>query len=497
MGARTVVRQGLELIARASLVIAWLALATSHGHAQDHASAAKPEPIDHKPYAIRMLVDFELESRVDLARRETILDQWFDLVHRFVGVPWSPEVTAELGPLAAIAIDNLKAEDLKPFSDKVDKVWAIRVKSRGPALVMEGRELDVTTGSLGEAHRREVAHPSDFARELFRLTLALFTPLAEVGESKAGGVSFLVQAGSLPAASSMGEVAPVGSVFRALRIFPKPDGANPEIIQVKNSYFRVERREGPYARCEIIRGMGDPLTNRYARPNKLVALGIKPSSTPTRLRFLFNGDRQPAAGFRLLGRTIPPGPKPTELGMTDRDGRIVLPAGYSDGLLSLRLMAGNDEPMLEIPTMPGETTEERTITFDPRPLTLALEARLDALRDAIFDVVAVRSRLLNRMKSRYEGEDWAGLDATLKEFRALMPRDQFESRLTRIREEGERQELEGKTLVLTRNARNQIDETKGLIDRYLDDDLIRSYQDAAERAKAELADSKTPAKKGK
>ena len=340
----------------------------------------------------------------------------------------------------------------------------------------------------------------DIARGLLRLSLALFAPSADVGESKAGGVSFLVRGGSLPAASPLGEVAPVGTVFRAIRLFLKPDGSTQEVREVPYSYFRVQSLEGPVARCEIIRGVGDPLTNRYARKNKLVALGIKPAMAPTRLRFLLKGDRQPATGYRLIARTIPPGPKPIEAGTTDREGRIVLPPGFADGLVSLRLMAGTDEPMLDVPVMPGETPEERTLIFEPRPQTLTLEARLEALKDAIVDVVAVRSRLELRMKARLDGEDWPGLDEAIAEFRKLTPRDQFQPRLDQIREEGERQEAQLKTTVLTRNARAQLDETRNLIGRYLDDELIRSYEDAALRSKAErsqakAAKAKTPAKK--
>ena len=474
----------------AILALTWLALPA----ARAQPPASKPAPIDRKPYAIRVLIDFEAGARVDRARRSAILGDWSELARRFIGEPWSLDIADDLGPFPALAIEELKAEDLKVASEKVDKVWAIRVKPRGAGFWIEGRELDVATGWLGEVHAREVAHPSDLPRELLRLSLATFAPSAEVGESKAGGVSFLVQGGALPVASPIGEVAPVGSIFRALRVFPKDDGSAPEIVEVRHSYFRVEKREGAIALCEIIRGLGDPLTNRYARKNKLVALGIKPSSTPTRLRFLLKGDRLPAVGYRLIARLIPAGPKPTELGMTDREGRIVLPPGFAEGLVSLRLLAGNDEPMLDIPAMPGETPEERTIVFEPRPLTLALEAKLEALRDAIIDLLAVRSRLEARMKARLDGEDWAGLDEAIKDFRKLTPRDRYESRLNQIRAEGERQEAESKTLVLTRTARAQLDETKGLIDRYLDDDAIRSYEDAAARAKSELAKPKTPDK---
>jgi hypothetical protein len=150
--------------------------------------------------------------------------------------------------------------------------------------------------------------------------------------------------------------------------------------------------------------------------------------------------------------------------------------------------------------MPGETPEERTLIFDPKPQTLTLEARLEALRDAIIDVVAVRSRLELRMKARLEGEDLAGLDEAIAEFRKLTPRDTFQTRLDQIREEGEQQEAQLKTTVLTRNARAQLDDTKNLIDRYLDDEMIRSFEDAAQRARAEQAQAKAakakPAAKG-
>ena len=458
-------------------------------------SSTKPEKYELRPYAIRMVVDFEAGTRVDLARRNGVLEDWTHLVRRFVGDSWSAEIVDDAGSLLAFSIESLKADELKRFSEKADKVWAIRVRSNGPDLILEGKELDVTTKTLGEVHRRKVAFPSDLPRELFQLTRSMFAPSAEVGESKAGGVSFLVQGGSIPAASPGGDVAPVGSIFRVLRIFLNDDGSPKKIEEARHSYFRVERREGPFARCEIIKGVGDPLTSRYAAKNKIVALGIKPSSAPTRLRFKIKTDGQPAAGYKLVARPIPAGRKPTELGMTDREGRIELPVGFADGLVSLRLMAGNDEPMLDIPVMPGETLDDRPIVFVPRPLTLALEARLDALKDAIIDVVSLRTRIFSRMKARLDGEDWPALDAEIKEFRTLTPREQFEAKLDKIRGDGEDQEKETNSLVLTRNARAQLDEIRGLIDRYLDDDKIRSYEDAAQRAKAELAKPQAPAKK--
>ena len=95
--------------------------------------------------------------------------------------------------------------------------------------------------------------------------------------------------------------------------------------------------------------------------------------------------------------------------MTDRGGRIVLQPGFADGLVILRLLAGNVEPVVEFPIMPGESSEERVIPFTPRPQTVALEAEVDSLRDEVVDLVALRARLEARMEARLKGEDWAGL----------------------------------------------------------------------------------------
>ena len=179
------------------------------------------------------------------------------------------------------------------------------------------------------------------------------------------------------------------------------------------------------ARCAIISPMRDPLTKRMARPNSLAALGLKPGNTPVKLRFVTKPDQAPAAGYTLTARRVPDG-QPRELGMTDRAGRIVLQPGFADGLVILRLLAGNVEPMVELPIMPGESRpDEQPIPFDPKPQTVALESQIDSLRDEVVDLVALRARLESRMKARLEGEDWNGLDATLKEFATLTPRDRF------------------------------------------------------------------------
>ncbi len=125
---------------------------------------------------------------------------------------------------------------------------------------------------------------------------------------------------------------------------------------------------------------------------------------------------------------------------TDRDGRVSIPRGFADGLVILRLIAGRSEPLREVPVMPGESDEELTIPIDSKAQAVTLETQLDALRDEIVDVVAVRNRLERKMKAREQGDDWAGVEEILVEFRKLPPRDKFVKRLEGISEDAAKQE---------------------------------------------------------
>ncbi len=494
---------------RRSLIgLAWLlALAVEPAPAQPPSATPAPapapaaDPIDRKPYAIRARVEFEPTARIGDAGQVAILDEWLGLARRFVGMPWSLELAGSAGTLPAFTLQDLEAGPLKALAAGADKAWAIRVSPSGPIFVVEGREWDAATGWLGEVHRVEVASAGDLPRGLLRLSLGLFGPVAEVQESKDGGVSFLVRGASILPASPAGAVVSVGTIFRAIRVFEKP--TDPP-LPVKYSYFRVESIDGPVARCQIISGLRDPLTRRFSKKNKLLAIGIKPAEAPLRLRFFVlgpknqvEGDRAPAAGYRLTARALTAAAKAYDVGTTDREGRIVLASGFAPDLVMLRLFAGNDEPMIELPAMPGEGGDEREVVFEARPLTLAFEAKLDALRDEIIDLVAGRYRLESQMKRRLGAEDWEGLEKAIAEFNKLTPRQSFLDRLKRTEEDAQTQEHEAKTVILTKNARAEVAETKALIDGYLDDEPFRAYKDAVEQAKDQLAQRAKEAAKPK
>jgi hypothetical protein len=469
-----------------------LALPPGRTYAQETPNPpANPTPreaIERRPYRISVHLSCDPSARIDDARRGLLLHDWQILTRRFIGPPWVLSIAEAASPLVNLELEGLDPEAFSSFAS-FDKVWVIRLdrSESGWTLDLAGREYDTATRRLGPLQRRTIQWSGDLPRALLLFSRDLFNPTAEITGQEGGGALLKVQGAALEPASPVGTVVSKGTVFQPLRVVSLA-GGKVQISKIRYTYLQVESVDGPMARCAIISALRDPLTSRVTRPNSLAALGLKAGSNPLPLRFVTRPNLAPAAGYTVTVRLAPDG-QPRTVGTTDRAGRIVLQPGFADGLVILRVLAGSVEPMVELPVMPGESPDERAIAFDPRPQTVALESRIDSLRDEVVDLVALRARLEARMKARLDGEDWAGLKESLKEFSRLTPREQFAQRLTQLRDEATQEQEEKKTAILTKTAQAQINDLQSLIDRYLDDDAFKAYADALERAQAD-ADAK-------
>ena len=478
---RLLVNQALKT---AVLLLLALAAASPSLRAQTPALAAKPSlPIEQLPYRIRLLISVDPQARLDPFRLDHLLSGWQTLVKRFVGAPWQVEVSAG-DPSAALSanLETLQAADLAPLAAGFDKVWVVQITAEESGLAFNGRELDVALNRLGPLQKRAANIVRDTPRALFLFTLDLFSPYAEVGETFGKDVNLIVRGASLAPASSFGRVVSEGQIFQPLRVVPQKDGAK-VVREVASTFLRVESVAPSGAKCSYVSLYTNPFTKMVVQKTSLAALGVKPGKSPTHLRFITLPDRAPAAGYVLTARNFPSG-IPREIGTTDREGRITIDPAGADGLLVIRLLAGSSEPMLELPLMPGLSDVERTLpAFDPKPQAVALETQLEALRDALIDLIAIRARLEARLKARFDGEDWPGAEETLKEFRALPERDKIAEQLTRLKDDSARRQAEIKKPILTKTAQAQIADLQALIDRYLDNETFKGFADALDKLK--------------
>lgn len=447
--------------------------------------------IQSRPYRIALHLAADPSARIDGALRRELIDQWSDLVHRFIGPVWRVDVVEPPSPLVGDGLERLKAEDLLDSDPAFDKIWLVWI-DRGASdsrLVVSGREYDAAARWLGPPRSREAVSPRDLPRTLLDLTTDLFSPSALIVGQEGGGALLRVQGAAIAPASELGVVVAKGTTFMPIRLIAMKDGST-QVNRIAYSYLVTESVEGSTARCAIVSAFRDPLTRRIARPNTLAALGVKPGRVPLRLRFIKRDDKSPAAGYTLTERPASDG-APREVGVTDRSGRITVDPGPNQGVVKLRLLAGGAEPLAEFPIMPGESAEEREIAIEPLPLAADYQVKLDALRDQVVDQVALRGRLERLMQARADGEDWEGLEALLKEYAKLPSSSTFSETLKALKTEATQRAYETtKSTVLTKNLQARFSDLEGLIDGYLADDAYNAYADALKQKPAAEAEPK-------
>lgn len=484
--ARSLVKRGLVVL---GAMLAVSATSTGELRAQapapatDAADAGEVDrasiPFERRPYRIRTWLDIRGDVRLDEAGREVLVGDWLALVRRFVGAPWDLDVEAGPGPLRDATPAEIGPDDLATLVEGADKLWMIQVGSNGRGgYLVTGRSFDARTGLLGAVQRAEIPFPRDAARRLLQLGFDLFTPTAEIRGEDGGAVRLAIQAGALTPHDPVGAVARQGSLFVPVRVFFKPDGTIRQSTPIGWSYLKVDELESSSATCSVVSSLRNPLSRRIMGRHELVAVGIKPAPVPTAFRFETQApEPRPAAGYTLTWRAGADTPTRV-VGTTDRDGRIVLPAGLAGDLVTLRLLAGGVEPLVEFPVVPGETTDERVVRVNPLSEAVAVEAKLDALRDVVVDQVAIRARLEALLSSRIEGGAWDDAQVLLDEFRRLPPGQTYVDQLESIQADARAQQQERKVPVLTRTAQARVADTESLILRYLGNDALSGFEDA-------------------
>ncbi len=457
----------------------------------------KPIPLDQKPYKIRAWLAPAPQAPIDARGMRLLIENWTRDIGRFVGPPWQVEVAEGEGPLLSAPLSSLQASAVAPLAQGFDKAWLIEIAplTGSLGLKLSGREYDAATGLLGLVFTQNVRVVDDAPRALFNLVLGMFSPTAEIGNQAQGKVAIKVQGSSLLAANPVGRVVGPNSIFRAARVIYNPDGSVRQITAIPRTYLRVDSQKGDESICEIISRLRDPLTRMVRGKYKVVAVGVKPTSLMTRLRFITAPpENRPAAGFTVTARQAPNGP-PRIVGTTDREGRVELEPRFINGLAMVRLLAAGVEPLDDFPIIPGEQVDERTVIIDPKSEATALESKVIAVRDQVVDQAATRARLLSLLEPRAKSESWDEVRMLLEQYSKLPKKPLFSDQLSTLRTDAETTQKTKKRPVLTSTALKLLAETEALTNRYIDDDEFASYADAYDRyaatAPPELAKKRT------
>ncbi len=434
-------------------------------------------PLEQQPYRIRCWIRFDPALSLDGPATRRILQDWQNQIRRYIGAPWQVELAPDLGPLALS--DSLERPALVVVRDRtrdVDKGWLIDIRPEGTGFRVTGREWDDATQRIGSLFARNAASRHDLPRNLLKLCRAMFAPVAEVRSRDNEFADLLVQGGLLRPATPMGLLVQPDTIFRPVRVFLNRDDTVRQIQDIDWSYLRVMRVDTPVARAQIVSALRRPLTGRTRRRNRLLALGLRPADVNTELTFLTKPDRLPAAGYRVTAQRYPNG-QILEVGLTDRDGRVIIPPRFIDGLVRVRVIAGDREPLVEFPVMPGDTIQRRTLIIDPKPQVVTLQVRMTALIDRMLDTIASRSRLEKLMEIRAAGERWNDVRALIDQHDGLPNAERYQAELDALVTEAKAAQEEQRLAYWTPSTQRIAAEMQSMIDTYLNDEVIDEFRE--------------------
>jgi hypothetical protein len=285
-----------------------------------------------------------------------------------------------------------------------DKLMWLGIEAHAAGYRLTCREFDAYTRRWGLTLRRDVAQSSILTEAAFRLLSDAFTPLARVEAPNDKGLSQLVmKGGALPRAEGPDLLVAPGDVYLPLMRRTGRGGELVEngIVGIPWTYLETTKPNRSGWESQVDSALRGALSGRRRGGIEQIAISLRNAPDPPRVRFYARTGRdQPLIGYEVFRLPDPNGPSPKAapvlIGLTDRNGEIVVPADggpvttlvlRSDGqVLAKLLVAAGTAPIIDAP-----------IADDA--IRLAAQGEVQAVREELIDVVARRAILMARVQS--------------------------------------------------------------------------------------------------
>ncbi len=431
------------------------------------------------PYRVKVIIRSSLPTIESDPLSERLAIHLGDRIDASLGALWDAnfEIKASTTsqPLDSPPIDSLVAADVLP---QFDKVMLIQIDSVAGRYRVTTQEFDNYAAEWGQPAIAETTSLGYVPELCFRSLIEVFAPIATYsikrGDDASVAISF--KGSALPKRSSI-DLTPVGAILAPLlrKIDSSGNPVENGIDRVKWSYIEVDDSQ-PVATSGIVHSHTNrPFGFRQRGRVEQLALLVRETPTPVTLRLYNRNDEDEGlAGLDVYLQNT--GEKETrELGKTDLSGEIEVPPGPTR--IQTAYVKSGAIAVAKIPLLPGDLDLVEAPLPDHRD-RLAAEAKLAAIREELIDVVARRSIMAARIDQFIESKDFATARKILGELDDLPGRSQFEVMLNK-----EQQLVSVKDPMVEQQINRLFDETKGLLNQFLDASLsqqLRSKIAAAE-----------------
>ncbi|MDC0935022.1 hypothetical protein OAS39_01960 [Pirellulales bacterium] len=438
-------------------------------------------------YDVHIAVVVDDAARPDAELGESLVRYLVDRIDATVNPLWQADV-ALVAPRDLRAqsggLEEIEFEELPERLRRFDKLQTLVIKATTTGYELQCREYDAYVRRWGGLHRRTVRQPSFLSPQCFQLLLDVFAPTAAVTPRKDDPqtVELTFRGIDLPRRTDETLFVAPGQIFQPVlrRTNRAGELVGGGVPPVSWTFLTTMESSDNDWLARIESGVRRPFGGRRRGTVRTLAVGLRPTADPTRVRFYarHSPDRG-LAGYEVY-RRAPDDDESTLLGVTDASGTITLPTDLP-GVMTLFLRS-DGQLLAKAPVAPGTAPlVEVPIADDPARLRAAAE--LTAIREQLIDLVAQRAILMSRARAALEGGDVKKAQEFVNELGRLPSRSVFDQKISSAERGIGAKDLEDA------QVRAKIDkmfaDTRNLLGRFLDSRPISQLQTKVTQAAKE------------
>lgn len=376
-------------------VVACLFTATS--------ARAAPKPRwEESPYRIHLTLSADTSARPQADFEASLRTAILDRAASAVGPLWSLNVQIAADPATRRFSRDPRDLDWAALPAKrkqYDKLMWLAVVAQPQGYALSCREFDVFTQRWGPRHVRLVPQRRFVGEAAFQLLVESFSPVALVralGE-KDQRVQLVFRGGALPLKSTAELFVAPGDPYLPLLRRSDRSGqlAKNGLTEIPWTLLTAAEPDAQGWLADIHSGMRNPFLAKRRGLVEQVAVSLNYPRGPSRVRFHARSDaKQGLAGYEVFRELL--GKPPLKVGVTDRDGTILVPPG--DAAVSSLLLRSDGAMLARLPVVAGSPEViQAAIADDEVRLQAQSEARV--VREELIDVVARRAIMMARIRA--------------------------------------------------------------------------------------------------
>jgi len=453
------------------------------GAASAWAQPPSDVPLELRPYRVLISVGFAPEASFTPRFRQQVRDEMARIADRTFYQMWDcrMEENTWLTPANADGLSRVTSEvSLKRLGEvDYDKVFLLTVQLAGSRQLVAVREWDAATRELGPIFDEETPVRRRMAEHAMSAVARAFRPVLSIESSEDTTATLRLRAGAFPPPDPAAEQLRPGDVLQAFLKSRDFDGNVGRIQLLRWTYLVVDDVQGDRVTCTVASRLRAPLRGARRRVESL-ALATRVAHEATRLKLVLSSNtKRPLVGHqvRVLESILPEreAPRPSELFVTDRRGTVMLQRRSEGRLVWIYVLSGNSL-LAKFPYVPGSEVQQ-TLGLSDDSIRLRVEGELDLLQGDLIDLVAKRAQHILLARKLADLDQWERVDEQLSLLRKLPNVGQFRQRLSTIRVPAIEAVRADKNSLAESRITKICTRMSELIDRYVDDDKIRSAEE--------------------